>query len=174
MTKTENKSVVVEESSKETTKETSKKNKVSNTFKGDFIVAVQVRGLVGVRKTVKDTLKLLGLTRVNQCVVLKNDPSIQGMLIKVKDYVTFGPVTKELITKLVAARGIEQHGRTGDSKGKYTYSCFEFSGKKYKRCFRLNPPRKGYGRAGIKRSFNMGGALGDRGEKISDLVERML
>jgi large subunit ribosomal protein L30 len=141
---------------------------------GDYLVIIQVRGLVGVRKAVKDTLRILGLTRVNQCVVLKSNSSIKGMLLKVKDYVTYGPVSEEVVALLVKERGIEYKGRTMDSKKKYSYSYLEFNGKKYKRCFRLNPPRKGYGRKGIKKSFNDGGALGNRKEKIANLVQRML
>ena len=40
--------------------------------------------------------------------------------------------------------------------------------------FRLHPPRGAKGWGGIKRSFSTGGALGFRGEAISDLVERMI
>lgn len=139
-----------------------------------YVAVVQVRGLVGVRSTVKDTLRMLGLNRANQCVLLENNESVKGMLLKVKDYVTYGPVSLDIVKKLVEARGQECQGRLQDSKGKYTYSHFEFEGKKYKKCFRLNPPRKGFGRAGIKKGFTNGGALGSRGEKIADLIERMI
>ena len=37
--------------------------------------------------------------------------------------------------------------------------------------FRMHPPRKGH--AGIKRTFQQGGALGNYGEEISALVEKM-
>ena len=40
--------------------------------------------------------------------------------------------------------------------------------------FRLNPPRGGFERKGIKVSFNSGGALGYRGEKINSLIKKML
>ncbi len=139
-----------------------------------YIAVVQVRGLVGVKTTVKDTLRMFGLTRVNQCALIENKPSIKGMLLKVKDYTTYGPVTMDVVKKLVDVRGIEYEGRLADSKSRYTYSTFEFDGKKYKKCFRLNPPRKGFGRGGIKRSFVNGGALGSRGVKIVDLIERMI
>ena len=46
--------------------------------------------------------------------------------------------------------------------------------KSDKKVLRLGPPRKGYGRKGIKKDFSIGGALGDRKEKINDLVRRML
>jgi large subunit ribosomal protein L30 len=40
--------------------------------------------------------------------------------------------------------------------------------------FRLHPPRGTKGWGGIKRSFVVGGALGFRGEAITDLVVRMI
>jgi large subunit ribosomal protein L30 len=40
--------------------------------------------------------------------------------------------------------------------------------------FRLHPPRGSKGWGGIKRSYTVGGALGFRGEAISDLAGRML
>ena len=43
------------------------------------IAIILVRGLVGVRQDVKDTLSMLGLTRKNHCVVIPNNP------INVKD-----------------------------------------------------------------------------------------
>ena len=39
---------------------------------------------------------------------------------------------------------------------------------------RLHPPRGSKGWGGIKRSYTVGGALGFRGEAISDLVSRMM
>ena len=39
---------------------------------------------------------------------------------------------------------------------------------------RLHPPRGGFERKGIKLPFTKGGVYGNRGEKINDLVERML
>ena len=44
--------------------------------------------------------------------------------------------------------------------------------KDVKPLFRLTPPRKGY--EGVKRSFQNGGALGYRGAKINDLIQRMM
>ena len=43
-----------------------------------------------------------------------------------------------------------------------------------KRVFRLHPPRGSKGWGGIKRSFTVGGALGNRGEAIEDLAARMM
>ena len=40
--------------------------------------------------------------------------------------------------------------------------------------FRLNSPRKGYGRKGLKTQYQNGGALGYRGAAINDLIKRMV
>lgn len=115
------------------------------------LAVVLVRGTVEVTKAVKDTLKMLNLTRKNSCVVLENNPINKGMVMKVKDYITWGSISEETLKELKEKRG-----------------------KEGKKSFPLNPPRKGFGRKGIKVSFKAGGALGDRGEKINDLVRRMI
>ena len=127
------------------------------------IVVVLVRGLVEVRQTVRDTLALMKLSRVNQAVVVSDSAITRGMLQKAKDYITWGTIDDATFKAMV------------ESKGKYTYNKFlEVNGKKYKKTFRLNPPKKGFGRKGIKMPFKNGGALGNRQEKINDLVKRML
>jgi large subunit ribosomal protein L30 len=115
----------------------------------EIIAAVRVRGLTGVKYGVKETMKFLGLHRKNYCVILKKDPSSIGMLNKAKDYTTWGEITQETVDML----------KKRDE------------GKKF---FRLNSPRKGFGRKGIKNPFTRGGALGYRGEKMNDLVQRMI
>ena len=98
--------------------DTKKETKATVENKG-YIAVVQVRGLVGVKATVKDTLKMLGLNRVNQCVLVKNNSSTEGMLKKVKDYITYGPVTDDVVEKLISSRGSLYEGRLQDSKSKY-------------------------------------------------------
>ncbi len=138
------------------------------------LVVVLVRGTVNVTQSVKDTLKMLNLARKNHCVVVDNNPVNLGMIKKVKDYVTWGELDENTFKELVEKRGEEYKSRLGDFKKKYSYKVLEVNGKKYKPYFRLNPPRKGFGRKGIKMAFNVGGALGYRKEKINDLVQRML
>ena len=138
------------------------------------ISVVLVRGLVGVTQKVKDTLTLLHLNRKNSCVVVDDTPSVRGMIRKVKDFVTWGPISVELFAELVEKKGEEYQGRLQDSKGKYSYKVLSVNGKNYKPYFRLHPPRKGFGRKGVKVAFKVGGALGDRGDKMEDLVKRML
>lgn len=47
------------------------------------IRATLVRSGLGRKKNVRETLKGLGLTRLNKSVELKNTPAIRGMLNKV-------------------------------------------------------------------------------------------
>jgi large subunit ribosomal protein L30 len=114
-----------------------------------MIAAVRVRGLTGVKHDIKDTMSYLNLHRKNYCVILEKKPNVIGMLKKAKDFLTWGEVSKEVI-ELLKKRD---------------------EGKKF---FRLNSPRKGFGRKGIKTPFGIGGALGYRGENIDDLIKRMV
>jgi large subunit ribosomal protein L30 len=139
------------------------------------VAIVLVRGKVGLSHQVKETLKLLRLSRKNNCVVVDPSPMIKGMLQKVKDFVTWGEINNETFKELIKVRGVEFLGRTQDTKAKYTYKgFFEFSGKKYHKTFTLNPPKKGFGRKGIKTPFKLGGALGYRATAMEDLLKRMI
>ena len=141
---------------------------------GGKLAIVLVRGLVNVTQSVKDTLAMLRLKRKNHCVVIENNAVNNGMLMKVKDYVTYGEIDEATYNQLIEKRGEEFNARENDGKKKYQYKCLEFSGKKYKPYFRLNPPKKGFGRKGIKMPFKTGGGLGDREDKINDLLKRMM
>src|SRR3989338_10479103 len=97
------------------------------------------------------------------------------MLRRAKDYITWGEINDDTFKILVDKRGEEFVGRETDSKKKIKYNDFVvINNKKIKKYFRLNAPRKGFGRKGIKYSFANGGALGYRGEKINDLIKRMV
>jgi len=139
------------------------------------IAIIRIRGSVNLRKEVKDTFSLLRLYRKNYCVVVEGTPSLMGMVKKVKDYVTYGEIDDAAYKELVEKRGEEYKGREKDSRGKIDYKkCILVDGKKMKPFFRLNPPKGGFGRKGIKVSFKAKGALGYRGEKINDLLKRMI
>jgi large subunit ribosomal protein L30 len=157
--------------------ETEKKEEVPQKSSGNNqgqIAVILVRGLVKVTQSVKDTLALMNLKRKNNCVVLVDNSINRGMMKKVKDYATFGIIDAATFKELVEKKGVEYKGRLQDAKGKYSYKTVLINGKHYKPYFRLNPPRKGFGRKGIKMAFKLGGGLGDRGDKINDLIKRML
>ncbi len=138
------------------------------------LAVILVRGLVEVPQKVKDTLSFLNLKRKNNCVILEKTPVNMGMIQKVKDYITWGEIDDKLFNDLLTKRGKEVVARLTDVKNKYSYNFMEINGKKYSKVFHLNPPKKGFGRKGIKVPFKTGGALGYRAEKINDLIERML
>ena len=115
------------------------------------LAVIRIRGQIGIKTGIRDTLKMLNLLRSNCCVIIPNNDTYRGMVKKVKDYVTYGEIDEETHKLLVEKRG--------DEKSKF---------------FRLNPPRKGFGRKGIKITFKGGGALGNREAKINDLIKRMI
>ena len=151
-------------------------------------VVVRVRGTVNINSEIKDTMKMLRLNRVNHCVIIPNTKIYLGMLQKVKDYVTWGEIAPEMLAKMLIHRG----RLVGDKKisDKYLKSNSDFKSimsfakalssgetrysdlKDIKPVIRLHPPRQGY--EGIKRSFQVGGALGYRGDKINALIDRMI
>jgi large subunit ribosomal protein L30 len=110
------------------------------------IAVIRIRGAVKLNKEIKDTFDMLKLYKQNFCVVLDDSPSIKGMLKKIEGYVAWGEIDEETLKLL---------------KGK-------------KKFFRMHPPRKGFERKGIKIPFSKGGAVGYRGDKINDLIKRML
>jgi large subunit ribosomal protein L30 len=144
------------------------------TKKSGKIAVILVRGKVGLSKKVKDTLLMLNLSRKNHCVVIVDNPVNRGMIKKVKDFTTWGEITDDTFKELLSKRGQPFQGRETDLKKKYQYNLFEHEGKKYKKYFTLSPPRKGFGRKGIKMPFKLSGGLGNRGDKINDLIMRML
>jgi len=131
------------------------------------LAVVLVRGMVKVVEPVKDTLAMLNLHRKNHCVVVEDNQVNRGMILRVKDYATWGEIDDATFSELLQKRG---QLLSEEDRGKF----LEVNGRKYKRHFALSPPRKGFGRKGVKVSFHIGGALGNRGEKINDLVKRML
>lgn len=130
---------------KETKKESPKSEK-----EGNFAV-VRIRGEIKINKDIKDTLNMLNLKKANTCVLLENNPSNLGMIRKVKDYVTWGIVDAET-EKLLK----------------------QISNAQKDNAFRLNPPKGGYERKGVKKPFSSGGALGFRKNEINKLIKKML
>ncbi len=126
--------------------------------KVELIAVVKVRGEINTNTDILDTLAMLSLHKRNFCSVQKATPSIMGMIKKCKDYITWGPISEETLKELIKTRAEKNPTQP----------------EKTKKFFRLNSPKKGYGRKGIKTPFKLGGSLGDRGEKINDLIKRML
>ncbi|MDD1775022.1 MAG: 50S ribosomal protein L30 [Methanobacterium sp.] len=151
-----------------------------------MFAAIRVRGTTGVKGEVADTMKMLRLNRINHVVILDENPSYKGMLQKSKDYITWGEIKEDTLTKVITKRGrlpggqklTEEYLKENTShKSVKELSKAIFAGEKLednglKPIFRLHPPRKGY--KNTRRAFNEDGTLGYRGEKIEDLIKKML
>ena len=150
-------------------------NKEESKNQNKRVAVIKIRGAVAARINIKDTFGMLRLYRKNYCVVVENNPCYLGMIRKIKDYVTWGEIEDDTYESLIEKKGELYKGRETDAKGKIKYKKFvEINGKKIKPFFRLPPPKKGFGRNGIKTVFSKGGALGYRGAKINELIKRML
>ncbi len=149
--------------------------------------AIRIRGRTGISYDIEKTLKYLRLTRINHLVLLDETDPIRGMLEKAKDYITWGEINRETLIELLKKRGrlmgdkkidIEYMKKIGVNSieeladmllnGKIKYSSLP----DIKPIFRLPPPVKGY--KNIKRTVKENGDLGYRGDKINELIKRML
>ncbi len=117
-------------------------------FKMTKLAIIRIRGPVKINKKIEETMKLLKLEKRNNCRVFEETPSIRGMVEKIKDYVTWGTIDSE------TEKALEK--RTTNNVA------------------RLNPPRGGFERKGIKLPYKKGGALGNREDKIKELILKMV
>ncbi len=152
------------------------------------LAVIRVRGSINVRRDVRETMRMLGLTRVNHCIVIDDTPTSRGMLQKAKDMLTWGEVEQKVLEQLIRKRGrLSGDNRLTDEfiKSQTPFqSLSEFAVAVHageaelgtllglKKVFRLHPPRKGY--RTTKRPFKDFGDLGYRGGQINQLILRMI
>ncbi|MBI4416522.1 MAG: 50S ribosomal protein L30 [Euryarchaeota archaeon] len=149
---------------------------------------VRIRGQVNLNGEIRDTMRYLRLTRANHCVLLPQNPTVEGMLRRAKDYVTWGEIEPSVVRTLLAKRArlvgdqpiddayLKKNTKFASvaalaeavAEGKVALK--EVPG--IKPVLRLHPPRGGY--EGTKRGYRAGGALGYRGKDINPLLLRML
>lgn len=129
------------------------------------LAVIRLRGRTGLHKDVATTLDLLNLFHVNNCTILEDTPQVVGMIKRAKDYITWGTIDDATLALLVEKRGVVMDADT---------KAFAFNGKNYKPVFRLDPAKGGLGSRGIKAPFTKSGALGNRKEKINDLLRNMM
>lgn len=153
-----------------------------------LLAVVRVRGHAKIQRSAVDTMNMLKLNRVNHCVLLQESKTANGMLQRVKDYVTWGEIGPEGAARILFQKGEVVGGkRLTDAyvkdNSKYT-SILSFAKalekgeaklsevKGLKPLVRLPPPRKGY--ESTRRAYVDGGSLGYRGADMWKLVDRML
>ncbi|MFX0138429.1 MAG: 50S ribosomal protein L30 [Candidatus Hodarchaeota archaeon] len=153
------------------------------------LVAIRIRGNVGIRKPIKETLQILRLFKVNHAILIDDRKSYRGMLQKAKDYITWGQIDQTTLFQLIKERGrlMGDLPITDEHIKKYTkfQSIKEFSDAIFnlkteiinlpyiKPVFRLHPPKKGF-KYSKKRPYKSSGELGNRGMEINSLLMRMI
>ncbi|MEM2145437.1 MAG: 50S ribosomal protein L30 [Candidatus Jordarchaeaceae archaeon] len=155
----------------------------------NLLAVIRIRGTVNIRDEIEDTLKMLRLHRVNHAALINSTPSYLGMLQKAKDYITWGEIDAETLSLLLSKRGrLIGNKRLSDQYIKenlklktvdeFAKAVCENQAKlsdlpHLKPIFRLRPPKGGFHRT-IKKSIHANGELGYRGEKINDLLKKMI
>ncbi|MEM2937427.1 MAG: 50S ribosomal protein L30 [Candidatus Bathyarchaeia archaeon] len=152
------------------------------------MAAVRIRGTISASLQARETLQMLNLTRNNYAVLIDDRPSFLGMLKTAQNFITWGEASKETIVMMLKKRGRLAGNKklTDEYAQKIGYNSIEELADAIFNCrveywklpdiqpfFRLHPPTRGF-KGKIKRSYGVGGELGYRGEKINDLLKRML
>lgn len=153
-----------------------------------MFAVIRIRGTVNVSPKIKKTLEMLKLYKPHHAVLVDEKTTRRRMVVRAKDYVAFGEIQPNILSELLAKRGrLEGDKRISSEKLKQIGAKdFEelagmvLGGQKklkdvgIKEVFRLNSPKKGFRRAGIKQSFKAGGNLGYMGEEINVLLGKMM
>ena len=89
-----------------------------------FLV-IRVRSDRGVERSIRETMSMLNLPKVNHATIIPDRPTYAGMLQKAKDFVTWGEVDAATIANLLRERG----RMTGDTPvdDSSISSCSEYS-----------------------------------------------
>jgi len=129
------------------------------TKKRKCLAVIRVRGSSGVFREIKETLKMLHLTRNCHATLIDDRPSYLGMLRKVQNQVTWGEVSKDSAVQLLRERGklVGNKEITEEYLKEIGYKSLddlaeaihktevEFTRlSNIKPVFRLHPPKKGF------------------------------
>jgi len=157
-----------------------------------LLAIIRIRGRSGHRPEVKYTLRSLRLTRKYHAVIYPSKlPGLLGMLKVVKDWVTWGEISKSVLAELIKKRGrtVGNKPITDEvvrNKLKLNGGIEELINIVYeekimwhkldhifKPVFRLHPPKGGF-KGSIKKPYKSGGELGYRGSTINELLMKMI
>jgi large subunit ribosomal protein L30 len=154
-----------------------------------MLAIIRIRGLKHIRHDIKHAFEDLRLDRKNHLVLIaKTGKEIDGMLFKVKDFVAYGNVNATTVAELIEKRGRMEGDKrltlehlkakkmasfkdaaTALIEGKHSLQDLGI-----KPVFRLNSPKKGFARVGIKKPVSMKGDLGYHKEGVDALVAQMM
>ena len=151
------------------------------------LAVIRVRGTSDIFREIKETLKMLHLTRNCHATLIDDRPSYLGMLRKARNYLTWGEISVENIKLLLEKRGrlignkkltekyvpeIGYESLNDLAEAIHELKVEYASLPDIKTVFRLHPPKKGF-KGKVKRSYAAGGVTGYRGEAINELIKRM-
>ncbi|MEM2006569.1 MAG: 50S ribosomal protein L30 [Sulfolobales archaeon] len=151
---------------------------------------VRIRGTADVPTDVEHALRLLRLVKPFHAVVYPKSESLEGMLKVVKDWVTWGEISRDVLKLLILKRGRVVGGKPiseedvkrvfrVDSVDELVSALYEgrilwHQYEDYvKPVFRLHPPRGGF-KGSVKKPYGSGGELGYRGVEINSLLTRLI
>jgi large subunit ribosomal protein L30 len=132
-----------------------------------LLAVVRIRGRTNIRDSIEETLQRMNLKRVNNLSLIYGTKSNLGMLYKCKDYVTFGEVDSGVLKAL-----LEKKCKNAEEAAAIMSGTKKPKDAGIKLPIRMTPPKHGY--KAIKLPFANKGDLGYRGEKINDLIKRMM
>lgn len=154
-----------------------------------LLAVIRIRGRTSLSPDIERTFELLKLTRKNHMALIRETPSNRGMLQRVKDFVTWGEISKETLEQVLEKRGLLVGNKKLTEDYLKSSTPFKnikelaevlYSGKvelkhlKFiKPIFRLTPPSGGF-KGSIKRPYKNKGELGYRGEAINELIMKMI
>jgi large subunit ribosomal protein L30 len=149
---------------------------------------VQLRGEVNINQDTLDTLQMLNLGRVNHATLVPEEPTYEGMVTKVNDYVAHGTPSQETVELLIERRGEPAEG-DADIDDEWVEENTWFNTVEelaeallaeettlqeagLSPTLRLHPPRGGH--EGIKQPVTTAGQLGiHETDEIDSLLEAM-
>lgn len=155
---------------------------------GGCLFVIRLCGSVGIPKEVERIFKYMHLLKGNHGTIMINTPSFNGSLQRLKDYATWGEISKTMLSQLIRKRGKLIGGeRITDEyvKNNLGYDSIDtlskvihdskldfWKIKNVKPLFRLHPPKGGFHKK-TNKPFPKG-ELGYRANAIDDLLKKMM
>jgi 60S ribosomal protein uL30 len=160
------------------------------------VFVIRIRGIIGLSPKVRKILQLFRLRQINNAVFVRVNGATINMLRTIEPYIAYGYPNLKSVRELIYKRG---YGKLNGQRiplssntvidaalGQFGIKCIEdlvheifTCGPNFKEAsnflwpFKLNSPRKGF--IGKKMThFNEGGACGQQGVYINQLVKKMI
>ena len=149
---------------------------------------VQIRGEVDMSQSVKDTLEMLNIHKVNHCALVPDDETYRGMITKVNDYTAYGEPSRDVLETVLRKRAEPAEG-SGPVDDEWVADNTDYDDvsdlasalldeetslreQDLTPVLRLHPPRGGHD--GLKHPVPEGGELGKHDtEQIDSLLKAM-